>query len=59
MTFEEMLNRARKSGEEQFGKLILQLLELGRLDDLKQAAEDIFYRHQLYVEFGLDEEKTE
>ena len=59
MTFEEMLNRARKSGEEQFGKLTLQLLELGRLDDLKQAAEDIFYRHQLYVEFGLDEEKTE
>ncbi len=58
MTFEEMLNRAERKGEEQFGKLTLLLLELGRLSDLKQAAEDIYFRHQLYVEFGLDNEKN-
>lgn len=59
MTFEEMLKRAARKGEEKFGKLVLKLVELGRTEDLKRSAVDDAFLHQLYVEFGLDEEKTE
>ena len=53
MTFEEMLNRARRNGEELFCSLTLHLTELGRVDDLVKAATDTDFREQLYIEFGL------
>ena len=59
MTFEEMLNRAHRNGEEQLNQLYEHLLELNRIDDMRAAMKDVEFRHQLYVEFGLDEEKTE
>ena len=59
MTFEEMLKREERKGEEKFGKLVLKLVELGRLEDLKRSAIDDAFLHQRYIEFGLDEEKTE
>ena len=59
MTFEEMLNRAHRKGEEQHRKLTLLLLELGRIEDLKRSAVDDEFLKQLYIEFGLDEERTE
>ena len=59
MTFEEMLNRAERKGEERLTKLILLLNEQGRIDDMVKAAADEVFRQGLYVEFGLDEEKTE
>ena len=59
MTFEEMLNRAERKGAEQHRKLTLLLLELGRIEDLKRSAVDDEFLQHLYIEFGLDEEKTE
>ena len=59
MTFEEMLNRAHRNGEERLSKLILFLNEQGRIDDVVRVAADDEFRQKLYVEFGLDEEKTE
>lgn len=59
MTFEYMLERAERKGEEQHRKLTSLLLELGRIEDLKRSTVDDEFLQQLYVEFGLDEEKTE
>ena len=59
MTFEEMLNRAHRNGEEQLNQLYEHLLELNRIDDMRAAMKDVEFRQKLYVEFGLDEEKTE
>ena len=53
MTFEEMLNRARKSGEERLNQLYELLLEQNRIDDMKTAMKDADFREQLYIEFGL------
>lgn len=54
MTFEHMLKRESRKGQELFAKLTLLLLEADRTDDLKRAASDEQYRDQLFNEFGLD-----
>ena len=59
MTFEEMLNRAERKGAEQLNQLYERLLDLNRIDDMRAAMKDVEFRQKLYVEFGLDEEKTE
>lgn len=42
-----------KNGEEKLDKLSKLLLEEHRMDELKQAIEDINFRNQLYEEYNL------
>ena len=44
MTFEEMLNRAHRKGEEQLNQLYERLLELNRIDDMRAAMKDVEFR---------------
>ncbi|MBR3705563.1 MAG: Rpn family recombination-promoting nuclease/putative transposase [Firmicutes bacterium] len=58
MTFEHMLKRESRKGQELFAKLTLLLLEENRTDDLKRAASDEKYRDELFAEFDLESPET-
>lgn len=49
----EGLEQGREEGAQQFGRLVDELLDAGRLDDLKRAADDAAYRESLMTELGL------
>jgi len=51
--------RAERKGAEQLNQLYERLLDLNRIDDMRAAMKDVEFRQKLFVEFGLDEEKTE
>jgi len=51
--------RAERKGAEQLNQLYERLLDLNRIDDMRAAMKDMEFRQKLFVEFGLDEEKTE
>ncbi|MDD6815555.1 MAG: Rpn family recombination-promoting nuclease/putative transposase [Firmicutes bacterium] len=45
-------------GEDKLGKLNMLLIEQNRFEDLKKVSTDKAYRHQLYREFGLEEDAS-
>ncbi|MGN1413019.1 MAG: hypothetical protein ACI4WY_02115 [Anaerovoracaceae bacterium] len=45
-------------GEDKLGKLSMLLIEQNRIEDLKKVSTDKAYRHQLYREFGLEEDAS-
>lgn len=47
------LEQGREEGAQLFGRLVDELLDAGRLDDLKRAADDAAYREALLTELGL------
>ena len=50
MTLEYMLKQEARHAEERLSRLYGQLLEDGRLDDVKRAVRDESYRKQLFTE---------
>lgn len=50
---EEGLMQGREEGAQLFGRLVDALLDAGRMDDLKRAADDAAYRDALLTELGL------
>ena len=51
--FREMIEEGREEGREQFGELVLCLLEVNRTDDLKKVSKDPVYREKLLQEYGI------
>lgn len=45
--------KIRKITEDRTNNLTLKLAELGRIDDIINAAKDKAYQYQLFEEFGL------
>ena len=57
MSIEEMLeeekNRGRQEGETLLASLVNKLLSSGRIGDVRRAVDDVGYREELYLQFGL------
>lgn len=51
--FDQYVRQGRTEGENRFAKLVKQLMDGGRGEDLKRAVSDQSYREQLYAETGL------
>lgn len=49
----------RTEGENRFAKLVKQLMDGGRGEDLRRAVSDPSYREQLYAETGLAQTLTD
>ena len=49
----EGISEGRVEAERRYGLLISRLLDSGRVDDLKRAADDCEYRERLYAECGI------
>ena len=50
---EEGLQKGRREAMDNMSTLILQLLSLGRIEDIKRASEDENAREQLFKEFNI------
>lgn len=50
---EKGVQKGMQKGMDQFGGLVSYLIDEGRLDDAKRAAEDASYRDLLLAEFGV------
>ena len=44
---------ARAEGEQRCARLVAELLDASRIDDIKRMAGDRAYRERLYKEFGI------
>lgn len=51
--FDQYVRQGRAEGENRFAKLVKQLIDGGRSEDLRRAVSDQSYREQLYAETGL------
>ena len=49
----EGLREGRVEGENRFAKLVKQLMDGGRSEDLRRAVSDQYYRELLYMEADL------
>ena len=57
VVLQEAINQGKiegeKIGENRFARLVQLLISSGRLDEIKKATEDSFYRHELYHRYKI------